>query len=101
VRELENCIEHAVLLCADGVIYGRHLPPTLQSPTTADRPAEGGLKKQVEMLERDLIIDALKRHRGNVTAASRDLGITGRMVRYKIEKLGVDYDRFFKRKSRR
>lgn len=31
----------------------------------------------------------------------RGEGITGRMVRYKIEKLGVDYDRFFKRKSRR
>jgi Nif-specific regulatory protein len=59
------------------------------------------MSKQVEMLERDLIIDALKRHGGNVTAAARELGITSRMVRYKIEKLGVDYDRFFKRKTRR
>lgn len=101
VRELENCIEHAVLLCNEGVIYGRHLPPTLQTPGTADRPADGTMKQQVDMLERDLIIEALKRHNGNVTAASRELGITGRMVRYKIEKLGVDYDRFFKRKTRR
>ncbi|MGE4489904.1 MAG: sigma-54 interaction domain-containing protein [Kiritimatiellales bacterium] len=101
VRELENCIEHAVLLCNEGVIYGRHLPPTLQTPTTADREASGGLKKQVAMLERDLIIDALKRHRGNISAASRDLGITGRMVRYKIENLDIDYDRFFKAKSRK
>jgi len=101
VRELENCIEHAVLLCNEGVIYGRHLPPTLQTPGAADRPAEGCMKQQVDVLERDLIIEALKRHNGNVTAASRELGITGRMVRYKIEKLGVDYDRFFKRKARR
>lgn len=101
VRELENCIEHAVLLCTEGVIYGRHLPPTLQAPTMSERPAEGSMSKQVEMLERDLIIEALKRHGGNVTAASRELGITGRMVRYKIEKLGVEYDRFFKRKTRR
>jgi Nif-specific regulatory protein len=101
VRELENCIEHAVLLCNEGVIYGRHLPPTLQTPSMAERPAEGTMSKQVDMLERDLIIEALKRHNGNVTAASRELGITGRMVRYKIEKLGVDYDRFFKRKTRR
>jgi Nif-specific regulatory protein len=98
VRELENCIEHAVLLCSEGVIYGRHMPPTLQTPTTADREAIGGLKKQVAMLERDLIIDALKRHRGNVNAASRDLGITSRMVRYKIENLDIDYDKFFKKK---
>ena len=100
VRELENCIEHAVLLCTDGVIYGRHLPPTLQTPATADRDATGGLKKQVAMLERDLIIDALKRHRGNINAASRDLGITSRMVRYKIENLEIDYDKFFKKKKR-
>jgi len=100
VRELENCIEHAVLLCTDGIIYGRHLPPTLQTPTTADRTATGGLKKQVAMLERDLIIDALKRHRGNINAASRDLGITSRMVRYKIENLEIDYEKFFKKKRR-
>ena len=101
VRELENCIEHAVLLCTDGVIYGRHLPPTLQTPTTADREAVGGLKKQVAMLERDLIIDALKRHRGNVNAASRDLGITSRMVRYKIENLDIDYEKFFKKRKKK
>jgi Nif-specific regulatory protein len=101
VRELENCIEHAVLLCNDGVIYGRHLPPTLQTPATADREAAGGLKKQVAMLERDLIIDALKRHRGVINAAARDLRITGRMVRYKIENLDIDYDKFFKKKKSR
>lgn len=95
VRELENCIEHAVLLCNDGVIYGRHLPPSLQSPDLKEKVPEGSLKEKVAMLERDMIIDALKRHSGNVSAASRDLGITGRMVRYKIENLGIDYDRFF------
>jgi Nif-specific regulatory protein len=100
VRELENCIEHAMLLCTDGVIHGRHLPPALQSPTMAERPAAGTLRNQIELLERDMIIDALKRQQGNVTAAARELGITGRMVRYKIEKLGVDYDRYFK-KSRK
>jgi Nif-specific regulatory protein len=100
VRELENSIEHAVLLCNEGIIYGRHLPPTLQTPTTADRQAAGGLKKQVAMLERDLIIDALKRNRGSISAASRELGITSRMVRYKIENLEIDYDKFFKKKRR-
>lgn len=101
VRELENCIEHAVLLCTDGVINGRHLPPTLQMPSSADRLGDGMMSKQVETLERDLIMEALKRHNGNVTAASRELGITSRMVRYKIEKLGVEYDRYFKRKAKR
>ncbi len=102
VRELENCIEHAVLLCTEGVIHGRHLPPTLQGPpAVAGRSADGGMKRQVEALERDLMLEALKRHRGNVSAAARELGITGRMVRYKIERLGVDYERLFRRKGRR
>jgi Nif-specific regulatory protein len=101
VRELENCMEHAVLLCREGVIHGRHLPPTLQGPTATERPADGGLKQQVDVLERDLLVEALKRHGGNVSAAARELGITGRMVRYKIDRLGVDYERFFRRKRRR
>ena len=101
VRELENCIEHAVLLCGDGVIHGRHLPPALQSPVLTEKPVVGTLRHQTSVLERDMLIEALKRHGGNVAAAGRELGITGRMVRYKIEKLGVDYERFFKRNRKR
>jgi Nif-specific regulatory protein len=101
VRELENCIEHAVLLCTDGVIHGRHLPPALQSPVLLEKPVAGTLRHQTSVLERDMLIEALKRHNGNVAAAGRELGITGRMVRYKIEKLGVDYERFFKRRRSR
>jgi len=54
-RELENCIEYAVLLCTDGVI----------------------------------------------NAAARDLGITGRMVCYKIENLDIDHERFSEKKKSR
>jgi Nif-specific regulatory protein len=43
----------------------------------------------------DAIINALKRSEGNVAAAARDLGITPRMVRYKIQKLWIDYRKFF------
>jgi len=91
VRELENCIEYAVLLSYDGVINGRDLPPTLQMPETKDRRNMGSLKSQVEVLEKDLITESLKRCKGNVSAASRELGITGRMVRYKIERYDIDY----------
>jgi Nif-specific regulatory protein len=95
VRELENCLEYAVLLSTDGVIHGHHLPPTLQTPDTTQEPAQGSLRERVTILEKDAIIDALKRSEGNVSAAARDLGLTPRMVRYKIEKLRIDYRRFF------
>ncbi len=90
VRELENCIEHAVLLSTDGVIAGHHLPPTLQMPSLTDQSASGSFQLLVDSFQRDLITDALKRTGGNINAAARDLGITPRMVRYKVGNLGIN-----------
>jgi Nif-specific regulatory protein len=95
VRELENCLEYAVLLSTDGVIHGHHLPPTLQTPNAEQEPHPGRLRERIAIMEKDAIIDALKRSDGNVAAAARDLGITPRMVRYKIERLRIDYRKFF------
>lgn len=97
VRELENCIEYAVLLSSDGVIHGHNLPPTLQMPEIADIAQLGSLEARVDLLEKDMIIDALKCSHGNVSAAARQLGITPRMVRYKIKKLGIDSRQFVKK----
>ncbi|KOR28060.1 hypothetical protein TI04_11905 [Achromatium sp. WMS2] len=89
VRELENCLEYAVLLSTDGVIHGHMLPPTLQIPDAASENPQGTLKTRIEILEKDAVVDALKRSAGNVTAAAQDLGITPRMVRYKMKKFGI------------
>ncbi len=94
VRELENSIERAVLLADEGVVQGRHLPPTLQTSDASDTTGAGSLTERVELFERDIIIDALKRQNGNLAAAARDLGTTARVVRYKVRQLGVDYRRF-------
>jgi len=90
IRELENCIEHAVLLSRDGVIHGRDLPPTLQMPAQLRLDADGTLRSNVAQLERDMLVDALKRAGGNVSAAGRELGVGERIVRYKIRKFGID-----------
>jgi transcriptional regulator with GAF, ATPase, and Fis domain len=45
-------------------------------------------------LERDSIIDALKHAHGNINVASKELGYTSRMIRYKIDKLKIDYRSF-------
>jgi len=98
VRELENCIERAVLLSNDGVIHGHHLPPTLQTSDASDTIGEGTLAERVDLFEWDLIVDALKRSNGNITAAAADLGSTARIIRYKIARLGIDWKRY-RRKS--
>jgi len=91
VRELENCLEHAALVCVGEVIHGHDLPPTLQMPDATEKMTlSSNLKQRVGILERDLIIDALKRANGKVVAVAEELGITDRMVRYKIQNLGID-----------
>jgi Nif-specific regulatory protein len=97
VRELENCIERAVLLTTDGVIHGHHLPPTLQTSDASDTVGEGSLQDRVDLFERDVIVDALKRANGIVSSAARDLGTTQRILRYKITGLGIDWQRYRRR----
>ncbi len=98
VRELENCVEYAVLQSQDGVIHGHNLPPTLQLPGRGDDESFSSLTARVELLERDMIIDALKASRGNVAAAARALSVTPRIMRYKIKKLGIDSRRVCERR---
>ena len=90
VRELEDCLKHALAKAVDGVLYAHHLPPTLQPPTGHEIYTTGTLRTQVQRLERDMIIDTLKRYRGSVSKAAQELGITARMVRYKITRPGRD-----------
>ncbi len=91
VRELENCIERAVLLCEEGVIHSYHLPPTLQTGTESDTLPAVSIEDAVGNLEREMIIDALKNTRGNITLAAKILRTTVRKFSYKVEKYRVDY----------
>jgi len=91
VRELENCIERAVLLCEEGVIHSYHLPPTLQTGTESDTLPSQSLEEAIAKLEKEMIIDALKNTRGNISQASEMLDTTVRKFSYKAEKYGVSY----------
>ena len=97
VRELENCIEYAVLLSRDHVIHGHNLPPTLQMPDIDDTAQGDSLRHRVAILEKDMIVDALKCCHGSINASARRLGITARMVRYKIKKLRIDHQQFVRK----
>lgn len=90
IRELENCIEYSVLLASESVIHSYHLPPTLQMPDVKEINEAGTLKSRVLSLERDMIIDSLKHCGGSISSAAEELGITQRILRYKISKLNID-----------
>jgi len=96
VRELENAIERAVLVCDSNVIHGHHLPPTLQTAEVSGTVTRVTLASAVEAFERDMIQDALKSTRGNVAKAAVMLDSTERILGYKIKNYGIDPKRFRK-----
>ncbi len=89
VRELENAIERAVLLADGRVIHARLLPPSLQI-AKIDEGRSGPLKVQLAVLEKELIIDALKVNKGNRAGAARQLGISERIMGLRVDKYGLD-----------
>lgn len=91
VRELENCIERAVLTATGDTVELAGLPAPLQQlEESEDIPLTDGFTRQVEEFERRLIREALRKSRGNVAAAARELDLTVRILHYTIRKLGMD-----------
>jgi PAS domain S-box-containing protein len=86
VRELENIIEQAFVLCRGGLIELHHLPPELRpAPEQLDG---AGTSMNVRVMERYLVEAALKRHNGNRTRAARELGIDPSTLYRKLKALG-------------
>jgi Nif-specific regulatory protein len=94
VRELENAIERAVIVCDSNVIHGHHLPPTLQTAEVSGTETRMTLTSAVEAFESDLIQDTLKSTRGNIAKAAIMLDSTERILGYKIKKYTIDPKRF-------
>jgi Nif-specific regulatory protein len=94
VRELENVIERAVLLTTDDVIHGHHLPPTLQTAEASNTPMSGTLEATLAQVEKEMLVEALKKNRGNKAAAARELGITERIMGLRVKHYGIDPRRF-------
>jgi DNA-binding NtrC family response regulator len=80
VRELENIIEHAFVLCRSGLIQ---LPPATWSLSELS-----GMT--LSAAEQYLIRDALSKHLGNRTTAAKQLGIDPSTLHRKIKSLGID-----------
>lgn len=96
IRELKNVMERAVLVCDDATLRTHHLPASLQSAESSRSGHEEApnFAHTVARVEQELIVDALKSSYGNIHQAARHLGITYRVIYYKMKKLGIDYRRF-------
>ncbi len=87
VRELENIIEQAFVLCRGGMIELHHLPSELRPNTSgsSDSPP-----MSLRGMEKHLIVESLRRHQGNRKRASEDLGIDTSTLFRKIRALGIE-----------
>lgn len=97
VRELQNCIERSVLTAMDDTIHGYNLPAALQTGDvsgnetgdTSGQDAPVDFNTKVASYERELIVEALKHHNGKMSAAAAELGISPRVIHYKIRLYGI------------
>jgi PAS domain S-box-containing protein len=92
IRELENIIEYAFILCAGGLIQERHLPESFQAleqhSGLEHDLQDGGLS--LEQIEKQAILGALQRNKWKKMMTCRELGISKDTLRRKIERYGID-----------
>ncbi len=93
VRELENIIQRAVILARGDVITSEDLPPVVlnlppEQAMAATREI-ADLPGQVDRLEKELVLEALRVHHGNQSRAAAQLGLSERNLRYRLKKWGI------------
>jgi len=87
VRELRNAIERAVLLSQSELILPEHLPAKLREAAKLSAPVPLADTQQLNEMERDAILQALRQHKSNRTETAKALGISRRALLYKLQRL--------------
>lgn len=92
IRDFENIIERATVLCRGEIITKEDLPelsPEKKNDSIFDpEDLEGGYELKMMVYEKALIEEALKRTGGNKSAVARLIGITERHLRARLKRLG-------------
>jgi len=81
VRELENMMERVAIL-SEGEVQVENLPLPPGEPS--ERPARW------KEIEKEAILEALRRHGGNRTRAAQELGISLRTLQYRLKQYGIN-----------
>jgi DNA-binding NtrC family response regulator len=93
VRELENIIEHATVLCRGRRIESQHLPdhfqPALSFREGETRESVSSKRIKWDDLERGFLLQVLRDHNWNRQAAARELGIGRQTLWRKMKRLNI------------
>ena len=88
VRELENIIEQAFVLCRSSIIELHHLPPELRPASGAASESQGLMN--LKSIEKHFITETLRYYNGNRRRAAHSLGIDVSTLYRKIKSLNID-----------
>jgi len=94
VRELKNVMEHAAILCEDNIIEPKNLPASMIalkdfSPVSS-QDTDIPLDDKLNLMEREIIIETLRKTGGVQVKAANMLGINQRSLWHRIKKLQID-----------
>jgi DNA-binding NtrC family response regulator len=99
VRELENLIERVIALTSNEYIQVNEIPLSFKNLPKIDGLKESVLGGKVSFLqaeeefEREVILDALRKTNYIQSHAAEILGISRRILKYKMDKLGINQNR--------
>jgi DNA-binding NtrC family response regulator len=101
IRELENLIERLLVLSSSGPVRPEELPDTMRKTSAAEQADPRSqvllglrtLPDAVDEFERDIIEQVLREYGFNQTRAAARLGLSRRILKYRMDKLGIAEDR--------
>lgn len=95
VRDLENAIQSAMILTSDDVIQTEHLPLRVKGyeqieAITPSKVDGAGIKEINAQVEKELILETLKKHNFNRTLTAESLNISRKTLFNKMKRYGID-----------
>jgi two-component system response regulator AtoC len=97
IRELKNCIERAVVICDGGFILPKHLPDSVYKKDNADSyfthlSPHSIIEDYRENYTRNIILDVLKRVKGNKTEAAKILKVSRKTLYKWLEEHNIKHE---------
>lgn len=94
VRDLENAIQSSMILCTGGVIRPEHLPDRIKGYELPEAQTVSGnsIREINAQMEKELIIEALKKHNFNRTLTAEALNISRKTLFNKMKRYGLSSD---------
>lgn len=91
IRELENILEHAFVMCRSGEIGSGHLPVEFRDAVKVPKTSENNISLQgrFKESEAEIIRDTLKRNQGHRGKTARELGIDSSTLWRKMKRLNI------------